>query len=271
MYRSTKNASKAGDERNRLEDKMKQLDASITSLQKKKNELTGATKKQQRRVTSLKESIARHVSKRKHTDGGLDDKINTILNNYKIFREVYHGGDFNGVNGRKIMKHATEIMAEIAELLKSSKREDSELSDEATEKHYTDCGFLLTRFDNYFRILRTGTNTDKARAEQARDLALSKLREMGLSVTPKAHLLERHAVEQMCAIVGGLQHLLEDWVEKFHQTAFVLEDNVKRVPELEKRAEAYGSLQEILGHSKVLKRASEAKGATERKTRETED
>ena len=85
-------------ERKRLKDKMKQLDASITSLQKKKNKLTGATKKQQRRVTSLKESIARHVSKLKNTDSGLDDKINTILNNYKIVREVYHGGDFNGVN-----------------------------------------------------------------------------------------------------------------------------------------------------------------------------
>ena len=156
-------------------------------------------------------------------------------------------------------------MTEIAQLLKKRKREDSELSNDDIQTICDDCATLVTRFDDYFHILRTGTSSDKARAERARDLALSKLRDMGLSVTPKAHILERHAVEQMCAFAGGLQHLVEDWVERFHQTASVWENNVKRVSSLQKRAEAYGLLQEIIGNSQVSKRAFATQDKTRRK------
>ena len=56
-----------------------------------------------------------------------------------------------------------------------------------------------------------------------------------------------------------------DWVERFHQTASVWENNVKRVSSLQKRAEAYGSLQEIIGNSQVSKRAFATQDETRRK------
>ena len=240
------------------------MDREIVSGEKRKKAFVDGIKKLTTRRRNLKEKIEGHVKARKATDEGLDDSINNILRLYKVLREVYHGGNFNGVNGKRIMSNAHAIMADIEQLLKLRKRDDSELSDEDISKLCGDCATVLTLFDDYFRILRTGTKDDEARATDARRLALAKLREMELSVTPKVHLLERHAVEQMCKFKGGLKHVLEDWVEKFHQTAYLLEDNIKRLSCLEKRADAYGSLQEILGNERVVKRACEVLAQTKR-------
>ena len=66
------------------------------------------------------------------------------------------------------MSNAHAIMADIEQLLKLRKRDDSELSDEDISKLCGDCATVLTLFDDYFRILRTGTKDDEARATEAR-------------------------------------------------------------------------------------------------------
>ena len=144
------------------------LDREIVSGEKRKKAFVDGIKKLTTRRRNLKEKIEGHVKARKATDEGLDDSINNILQLYKVLREVYHGGNFNGVNGKRIMSNAHAIMADIEQLLKLRKRDDSELSDEDISKLCDDCATVLTLFDDYFRILRTGTKDDEARATEAR-------------------------------------------------------------------------------------------------------
>ena len=49
---------------------------------------------------------------RNKTDNRLEDKMNTLLHNDDIKREVFLGGKLNGVNGRRLLKHHVEIIAD---------------------------------------------------------------------------------------------------------------------------------------------------------------
>ena len=52
------------------------------------------------------------------------------------------------------------------------------------------------------------------------DKAMSHIRSMGFSVTPKMHGMESHVVRQMGTIPGGIGKLMEHWIEQYHQTGF---------------------------------------------------
>ena len=54
------------------------------------------------------------------------------------------------------------------------------------------------------------------------DEAMSRIRSMGFSVTPKMHGMESHVVRQMRTIPGGIGKIMEHWIEQYHQTGLGL-------------------------------------------------
>ena len=83
-------------------------------------------------------------------------------------------------------------------------------------------------------------------------------------MTVKLHLLERHAISQMCAFDGGLGTLVEDWVERYHQIGFQLEEQNKRTSTLEGRVKAFSEHQELINNVEVMNRDLQGRKVTSR-------
>ena len=45
-----------------------------------------------------------------------------------------------------------------------------------------------------------------------------------MSITPKAHGMEDHVVNQMRRIRGGIMRMIEHWVERYHQIGYKYDD-----------------------------------------------
>ena len=68
------------------------------------------------------------------------------------------------------------------------------------------------------------------------DRAMALHRKMGLSVTPKAHGMEHHAVPQMRRVQGGIGKLMENWVEHYHQVGYRYDVSFCRAGSLQNQA-----------------------------------
>ena len=200
----------------------------------------------------MKAKIEKQVADRKGSENRLDNKINKILERYGVIRAAYHGGDLNGVSGLTLMKNAKKIMTELAASMKSSKRAEFTMLDEDIDLLCTDSEEVLSLFDDFLRILRKGTENNRVEAEQARDKAMEKWWGLDLSVMVKLHLLERHAISHMCKFPGGLGPLVEDWVERYHQIVFRLEEQNKRTSTLEGKSRAFSERQELINNVNVI-------------------
>ena len=62
--------------------------------------------------------------------------------------------------------------------------------------------------------------------------------QLGLTVTPKVHLMLKHMERQMVEIDGGLGNKLEDWVEKQHQMGKRERMRFRTMHNLQERANA---------------------------------
>ena len=82
---------------------------------------------------------------------------------------------------------------------------------------------------------------------------------MGLSVTPKAHVLEVHSVSQLLRLAefGGLFDFLEDFVELSHQEGARLARQYASMPSFEQRSKAMHRAEQVKTDPLVQKRQSE--------------
>jgi len=140
---------------------------------------------------------------------------------------------------RRLMQIADAIMDEIAELLKREKKPNGATKEEITaacEKYKR----LLILLDGAFSGLRTVDPTREQcnLTEEFIQKPMEAWREMGFSVTPKAHVFETHAIKQMRTYVGGLGEKLEDWLEHHHQIGHRLEQRFRGMKDRRARCHA---------------------------------
>ena len=119
----------------------------------------------------MKAKIEKQVGERKGSEEGLDNNLNKIIESHGVKRAAYHGGDLNGVSGLVVMKRAQIIMDKFASCMKSSKGTDSTMSDEDIDLLCSDSAEVLSLFDVFLQILRTGTKENRYEADHARDKA----------------------------------------------------------------------------------------------------
>ena len=145
--------------------------------------------------------------------------VDKILQKYGIERCAYHGGQINGVDVRTLMAHAQDIMSEICVFLCSQLTDDSSIDAENIAKLCKDCEVYLSLWDAAISSIHKENPTEEHLGETQLliDYAMAKHRELGFSVTPKTHGMEKHVVDQMRRVKGGFKKLIEHWVEHYHQ------------------------------------------------------
>ena len=171
---------------------------------------------------------------------GLKNLISKIWKQYHIVREAYHGGDFNGVCVRRFMASANKNMEEIAAVLKQESK--GHVSNAEIDRICAQYADLFTCMDGAFSALRTENPTcqDVDKAREFVTKTMERWRSIGLSVTPKAHVFEDHAVEKMNDYLdfGGLFDMLEDFVELSHQEGARLQHQFRSMPNFEQKHNA---------------------------------
>ena len=96
------------------------------------------------------------------------------------------------------------------------------------------------------------------------DFAVALSQEMKLSITPKQHGMEKHVVNQMRSIQGGIGLLVEHWVEKYHQVGFKYDDTL-RLMHIHEQVAKVRSVREFIGSDpRVMHRKLKLKAKLER-------
>ena len=97
---------------------------------------------------------------------------------------------------------------------------------------------LLGKWHEVFHLLRA-PKRKKGTTKKLRELikvAITKHRQLGLSITHKVHLIEDHVVEQFKNLPFAFFYFIEEFVERNHQEGRKNEDMVKRVKNEDARA-----------------------------------
>jgi hypothetical protein len=165
--------------------------------------------------------VLKAYRKERKTDAdSLFTSIDALLEKHRICRAAYHGGDLQGNDVIKLMKCAHELLPEIAQLFIESKDEMCTQSD--VEIHQV-CNIVkeaLTLWNKAFTLCQkhNPSDADCTQTQEHINAAMEATRQLEVSITPKNHGMEDHVVDQMRRIPGGIAHLMEYWVEQYHQT-----------------------------------------------------
>jgi len=162
--------------------------------------------------------------------------IEDVFKKRKAQRQAYHGCDFNGVDIRRIMADAEKIFVEIGEILVTQGKRVRDITGRQIREKCNEYGARMTLLGGAFSKLRlTDANDyDCNMAAEYISKAMALWRKFGFSVTPKAHILEDHAVEQMRRL-GGIGDYLEDFIELSHQSGKRGEWQTKGLTNFEQR------------------------------------
>lgn len=153
-------------------------------------------------------------------------------------RGAYHGGTWNGIDARDCMKDPEKYYGSMLKTLLSWK--DPSKSDDDVIATIEDVKDLLGKWHKGFHLLRTPKRR-KGMKTELRELiaeAIAKHRQVGLSVTPKAHLMEDHVVKQFWDLPFPFFYFIEEFVERNHQEGKKNDETVKRVKNADSRATA---------------------------------
>jgi hypothetical protein len=187
-------------------------------------------------------------------------QIEDILCRHKISRGAYHGGDIQGNGCRTLMTRRTEIMGDIRNCLlgiDENQRKHCSIADIDLLCDVTERG--LGHLDALFSILRARRfHVDDAMirtAEAHRDQIMALYRHLKMSITPKLHCVEDHAIYLLRQHLG-FGDIGEDAGERAHQEGTKNEERVAAVKTLAKK-ELTKSQFEVMKYNPGVKIVSE--------------
>jgi hypothetical protein len=165
------------------------------------------------------------------------------------------------------MSKAEDIMSEIAELLVIEKDVKCKQSDEEIRQVCNNVASCLTSWNKAFQTMQKHNPTpeDCAAAEQYIKQAMTYARKLKLSITPKLHGMEKHVVDQMKRIPGGIALLMEYWIEKYHQTGSTFDRKHRHARSILDAAEMRVSSDTKRSHPMVQQLLKQVQEATKRK------
>ena len=209
-------------------------------LQEKLTENKENKAKLRAKVIKLKKEADAMQKIRLGDEDGLDTIIEGILNDTaKIYPQAFHGGEMNGVCCLRFLNNVEEIMAKVSEVsherLKTrrrSKKEDKMVcTTDTLTKILADYTNLFRVMDLSFSLLRIPAPTkDEIKEARKAVFVLEHMwNKVEINITPKAHVMFTHAVEQF-EMFGGIADKVEDFIEKAHQLGKKLEYLTSRLP-----------------------------------------
>lgn len=178
-------------------------------------------KKCQQSTASCKKLLETYRIERGKPEASIVSEIEMFLETFKVSRAAYHGGDFNGVSCRRLVANAHPISDELRQILIRKKNEACE--DTTIHKKMEDLESIMGLLDATFAYLNVShpTQEEKTKAEEAVNTLSRHWRKMGLRMTLKAHVVEKHVND--FNMKWGLGDKEESFVEQGHQIG--LRDN----------------------------------------------
>jgi hypothetical protein len=216
-------------ERKEINEQKKELSQLERSTRKKRDDLKEKARELKKLFDTTKATESDIRKKRGRAEKTLANSIESeVLILFKVYLSNFHGGDLVGEPIRILMKRGKEIFDKIREHIeqKADERENNlpsleKLDRQGLAKTCLALGQMFQLLDGVFSLLLTKrgevtvevVETLKKRLELARQ----KWDEMGLSMTPKWHMLLNHAIEFLIRTGGGLIEMGEDRIERAHQ------------------------------------------------------
>jgi hypothetical protein len=216
-------------ERKEINEQKKELTQLERSTRKKRDELKEKARELKKLFDSTKATESDIRKKRGRAEKSLANSIESeVLILFKVYLSNFHGGDLVGEPIRILMKRGKEIFEKVREHIeeKADEREDNlpsleKLDRQALKKTCLALGQMFQLLDGVFSLLLTkrGDVTDEVKEtlKKRLELARQKWDEMGLSMTPKWHMLLNHGIEFLVRTGGGLIEMGEDRIERAHQ------------------------------------------------------
>ncbi len=227
----------AKDELNKLE----------KDTRKKRDEFEANSKELKMLFDAAKRKEGEIRKKRGRAEKTLANSIESeVLKQCKVHLSCFHGGDLVGEpirilmrEGKKIFEDVELHVVETADKLQENllANEDLEMPDSednsdlempdldrAKKAGLAVCsahGQMFQLLDGIFSLLNAKRGAVTAeiveKLKETLELARKKWDDMGLSMTPKWHMLLAHAVEMLLTTGGGLIEMGEDRIERAHQ------------------------------------------------------
>lgn len=151
-------------------------------------------------------------------------------------RAAYHGGKWTGKDARDGMSNPEQYYGVMRQTLLDW-RADGKTEDDVNVP-LDDVIDLLKKWHEVFHLLRAKKRSSVSEVilKQAIINAIKKHREVGLSITPKVHLIEDHVLEQFFNLPFAFFYFIEEFVEHNHQIGHKYEEQVKRIKNDDVRA-----------------------------------
>ena len=196
-----------------LEIELKPLADKRKSIVEKLNATKRLAAKTQETLNDMQRSKARQ-------DVSLETQIYGVLKKVGVQVQAYHGGSLNGKDIIKVMNNATYLFDEFAKILKEGKRDNCELSDDDIDELCRNFRIVFVLWDGAISYSRKEypEPNDVIQYRRFARAAVDGHVKLGLSVTPKVHLMHKHVEPQMKDITGGMGNKMEDGIERSHQT-----------------------------------------------------
>ena len=194
-----------------------------------------------RSLLTEKEKALRSLRSSKATSpNSLESQVFKVLKRIGVEQSSYHGGSLNGKDIKKVMNNAAYLFDDFSSLLQAGKREGCELDNGCIDALCQHFKLVFLLWDGAFSLARkkNPTEMDAEQYQRFIDAAVSEHVNLGLTITPKVHLMFHHVKWQMVNIEGGLGDKMEDWIEKLHQVGMQLRARYRTTKNLQKRAAA---------------------------------
>ena len=167
-------------------------------------------------------------------------KIERILESHGVTIQCYHGGSLTGGSILTLLKKHDVIMDDITEVCHEYLLNNNHTTPESKismtvvemEKILNDHRLLFKAQDAVYAHLRLIYPTEEEMIQTVERIKIMKMfwLAMGLSETPKAHLVFEHAADDQRRF-GGLGDKIEDPLEKRHQEQMRLDGILKKMPD----------------------------------------
>ena len=207
-------------------------------------------KKAQETLKQRKKHLEELKTARGKAHSSITSDIELTLGKFCISRASYHGGDFNGVCCQRLVQHAADIILDIKPILLAKKEnacKETEV-EEKLEKVENTLGLVDAAF-YYLNVLHP-TEDEKQEARQAvQTLMIYWRNKVGLTVSLKGHVMEKHACDFNDAC--GLGDKEESFVEQGHQVGIKDDRRYHRLTNFVKRSDSTMKARSVSSHPVV--------------------
>ena len=243
------------------------------------NKILSAAKKEIRSlekvVSTLLLDLDTYRTARGYDDEGIESQINKALNKLAIKREDYFKSSFNGVNVQRIMDNSSTVFDDIKDILKDKKRNN--VTNEAIEAKCNEYKKLFDLVDAALAYLhiRFPSQAEMTLTENAIKKAVEAAHDLGLSITPKWHLLAVHVFQQHKEFVtlnwGGLFIVDESFIEKAHQRNLKLQRLLRGMRVYKQRHITANKREHLARLPQVKKHSDKNRGIKKRKAPKSDE